>query len=57
MQCQENQMRDLIFTGFGKFERGLSTLKSSTRNYERRINKFDDIKCSPSGKANNIFSK
>lgn len=37
-------MRNLIFTGFGGFERRLSTLKNSKRNHEGRINKFDDIK-------------
>lgn len=34
-------MGNLIFTGFGGFERGL---KNSTRNHKRRMNKFDDIK-------------
>lgn len=50
-------MRSLIPTGFGGFERGLSILKNNRRNDERRINKFDDIKCSPNGKANNIRSQ
>ena len=39
-------MRNLIFTGFGGFERGLSTLENSKRNHVGRINKFDDIKAS-----------
>lgn len=37
-------MRNLIFTGFGGFERGLSILKNSKRNHKRRINKCGDFK-------------
>lgn len=57
-------MRNLIFTGFGGFERRLTTLKNSKRYDEGRINKFDDIKatnfCSQNKVAqmgkNTIFS-
>lgn len=44
-------MRNLIFNGFGGFERGLSILKNSKRNHKGRINRFGDIK------VINVFSQ
>lgn len=52
-----NPYEEFNITGFGRFEGGLFTLKNNKRNYEGKINKFDDIKGSSNGKANNIFSK
>lgn len=48
-------MRNLIFTGFGGFERGPSTLKNSKRNHVGRINKFDDIKATNFCSQNKVF--